>query len=162
MRKLIVPLALLALGVLLAAAVAIDCVRLAHDAYYRVELADAEMVKNEIRLVKQMEGRPKIASEVQASIEKVKSSRDRKERIAAYDLVIAAFRNSSSAELDPNNILDRKFTDEAAGAMNRRDVAQKQYDAERAAYEAYMNSWRGRIAAIFSPTPGADSRKTQR
>lgn len=157
MRKLIVPLALLAMGVLLAAAVAIDCVRLAQDAYHRVELADAEMAKNEIRLVKQMEGRPNVAPGVQAAIEKVKSSHDRKERIAAYDSVVAAFRNSSSAELDPNNILDRKFTDEAAGAMNRRDVAQKQYDAERASYDAYMSSWRGRIAGTFSHTLPADS-----
>jgi hypothetical protein len=161
MRKLIVPLALLAMGLLLAAAVAIDCVRLAHDAYYRVELADAEMAKNEIRLVKQMEGRPKTAPEVEAAIEKVKLSRDRAERIAAYDSIVAVFRNSTSAELDPNNILDRKFTDEAAGAMNRRDVAQKLYDAERSAYDAYMNSWRGRIARIFSPAVRAGSSRAQ-
>jgi hypothetical protein len=157
MRKLIVPLALLAMGALLAVAVAIDCVRLARDAYHRVELADAEMAKYEIRLVKQIEGRPKIAQEVQPSIEKVKSSHDRKERIAAYDSVMAVFRNSASAELDPNNILDRKFTDEAAGAMNRRDVAQKRYDEELAAYDAYMNSWRGKIARIFSSQGAAAS-----
>jgi hypothetical protein len=91
----------------------------------------------------------------------VKSSHDRKERIAAYDSVVAVFQNSASAELDPNNVLDRKFADEAAGAMNRRDVAQKQYDAEQAAYGAYMNSWRGRIARLCSATVRRNSGQTQ-
>jgi hypothetical protein len=158
MRNLIVPLALLAMGVLLAAAVAIDCVRLAHDARNRVESADGQMVKYETSFVKQLEGNGKTTPEVQAAIDRLKSAHGHDERVAAWDSLVAAFRKTPPEKIDPTNPLDRKFMDETAGAMNRRDVAQKPYDAERSAYDAYMNSWRGRIARIFS-SQGAEASK---
>jgi hypothetical protein len=55
-----------------------------------------------------------------------------------------------SSQIDPTNPLDRKFMDDAAGAMNRREVAQKQYEEELAPYEAYMKTWRGKVAMAFS------------
>ena len=53
------------------------------------------------------------------------------------------------AKLDATNPLDRKLMDEAAGAINRRDVAQKQYDEEASDYLDFLNSWRGSIAKRF-------------
>ncbi len=46
--------------------------------------------------------------------------------------------------------------DDTAGAINRRQVAEKPYDEELAAYQAYLKSWRGTIARMFSPVACAD------
>src|SRR5436190_1214979 len=59
---------------------------------------------------------------------------------------------------DATNPLDRKFMDDAAGAMNRREVAQKQYDEELAAYQNYLNSWRGSVARLFSSQARSDAK----
>jgi hypothetical protein len=150
MRKLTVPLAMLVMAMLLGAAVAIDCVRLAHDAEHRSELADAEMAKNELRLANVIDGSPKATPEVHATIAKLRSAQGRGERIDAYNSLVASLRNTMSSQIDATNPLDRKFMDEAAGAINRREVAQKQYEEERAPYEAYMKTWRGRVALSFS------------
>lgn len=150
MRRLIVPLALLAMGLLLGVAVVIDCVRLARDAQNRVLVTDGAMVTQEIRFAKQLEGNAKTGAAVRAAIEKFKAIHTRQERMAAYDELVVAFRNSASEKIDPNNQLDRKFLDEATGAINRRDVAQKQNTEEQAVYEAFMNSWRGKLAAFVS------------
>ena len=68
MKKLVLPLAILAMVLLLGAAVAWDCVRFAADARHRVELADEEMQKQETRLVKLLAGFAKTPPEVQSAV----------------------------------------------------------------------------------------------
>jgi hypothetical protein len=149
-RKLTLPLALLAMAALLGGAVAIDCVRLAHAAGNRVELADAEVVKNELRLANLIGSNAKATPEIHATVAKLRSPQGRSSRVEAYNSLVANLRNTVSGQIDPTNPLDRKFMDDAAGAMNRREVAEKQYDAERVGYDSYMESWRGQIARVFS------------
>ena len=57
---------------------------------------------------------------------------------------------------DATNPLDRKFMDDTAGAINRREIAEQPYDDEMAAYRAYLGSWRGSLARFFSSTAQAD------
>ena len=68
MRKLILPIALLAMAALLGAAVAIDCVRLAADGHSRVLVADGQMATQETRLVNVLANSPKTTPEVQSAI----------------------------------------------------------------------------------------------
>jgi hypothetical protein len=150
MRKLILPMALLAMAALLGAAVAIDCVRLAADGHSRVLVADGQMATQETRLVNVLANSPKTTPEVQSAISILKSIHGRQARMQAYDGLVASFHKTMSGTVDATNPLDRKFMDEAAGAINRRDVAQKQYDEESAAYQGLLNSWKGRVAKIFS------------
>ena len=157
MRKLILPLAILAMAALLGGAVAVDCVRLALDGHSRVLAADGQMAAQEIRLVNALNNSAKKTPEVESSITNMKSIHDRRARIEAYDSLVATFRNTLSGKIDPTNPLDRKFMDEAAGAINRRDVAQKQYDEEWTVYHKYLNSWRGRVARVFSSQARLDS-----
>jgi DNA mismatch repair ATPase MutS len=157
MRKLILPLAILAMAALLGGAVALDCLRLAWDGHSRVLTADGQMAAQEIRLVKALNNSAKKTPEVESSIASLKSKHDRRARIEAYDSLVASFRNSLSGKIDPTDPLDRKFMDEAAGAINRREVAKKQYDEELAAYQNYLNSWRGRVARVFSSQARSDS-----
>ena len=63
-----------------------------------------------------------------------------------------------SAAIDATNPLDRKFMDDTTGAINRRQVAEKPYDEESAAYQAYLASWRGQIARMISPVARADAK----
>ena len=150
MRKLILPLALLAMAALLGAAVAIDCVRLAADGHNRVLLADSDMKKQEMRLADVLLSSSKVTPEVQAAISTLKAIHGRQGHIQAYDALVASFHKAMSGTVDATNPLDRKFMDEAAGAINRRDVAQKQYDEESTAYQGLLNSWKGRVAKMFS------------
>jgi hypothetical protein len=159
MRKLIVPFAILAMAALLVGAVAVDSVRLALAAHYRAEMADWEMAKNEMRLVTLLESSAKATPEVQSAIANLKSIHGRAARMDRYDALVAAFRKTMAGAVDPTNPLDRKFMDDAAGTMNRREVAQKEFDVERAAYNAYVNSWRGRLAQKLSTPIRRDADK---
>jgi hypothetical protein len=154
-KKLIVPLAIVAMLALLGAAVAWDCVRLAADARNRVALADAEMKKHEERLLKLLAASPKSTPEMQSAVAAYKEATTPEARRDAYDRLVAAFRNAPNA-VDPTNPVDRKFMDDIAGAINRREVAQKPHDNEVAVYHAYLNSTRGRIARFFSPQASTD------
>lgn len=149
MKKLIIPVALLAMAAFIGAAMVVDCVRLAGEARDRVELADQELAKHESRLVKVLEGSPDQPPEVTATIKDYAAAWDLKTRHAAYDKLVAACQSTMSAKLDPTNPASRKFMDDANGAINRREVAEKQFDAEWQAYEEFMNSRRGRVASMF-------------
>ena len=146
MKKLIVPLAVVGMLMLLAAAVAWDCVRLAADARYRVSLADQEMQKHERRLVKLLSDSSASSPELQSAVATYQKADDLKTRHEAYERLVASFRKHITDEIDSTNPLDRKFMDDVAGAINRREIAEKQYDAETAACDSYLNSWRGRVA----------------
>ncbi|MGD9723713.1 MAG: hypothetical protein AB7O59_04825 [Pirellulales bacterium] len=150
MRRLILPLAMLAMGGLLFAAMAWDCVRLAADARQRVAAADEEMQKHETRLVKLLSTSPRRSAEVQTAIETYQAAGDPQTRHGAYEQLVASFRQSMSAEIDATNPLDRKFMDDVAGALNRREIAERQYDDEWARYQAFLGGVRGGLARWFS------------
>jgi hypothetical protein len=142
------------MGLLLAGAVWLDCNRIGSDYLRRVNLASEEMKKQEERLMSVLRSEPKASPEVRAAIEHYSSVAnspiDTKARFEAYDAVIESYRKTMSASVDPTNPLDRKFMDNVAGAINRREVTEKQYDAEVAAYEQFANTWQGKIARVFS------------
>lgn len=156
MKKLIVPLALLMMAALLGAAASLDCVRLAADARKRVTLADAELLKHETRLINSLNSAAKLSSEVQAAIVTYKGAATEQARHEAYQQLVATFRKTSSPTIDPTNPLDRKLMDDTAGAINRREIAEKQYDDENAVYQRFLNSWRGSLARVFSSQARAD------
>jgi hypothetical protein len=155
MKRLIVPLVLLAMGGVLAVAVAVDCARLAADYQYRVGLADAELRKHEQRFVGLVDGRSGKSAAITADIGEFRSAGDPAARHAAYERLVTSFRQSA-LEFDATNPVDRKFMDETTGAMNRRDVAEKPYDEEWAAYQRFLGTWRGGVARWFSSNARAD------
>ena len=150
MKKLILPVGLLAMGCLIGVAVVVDCVRLAGDARDRVELADQELAKHEARLVKILEASPDRTPDVAQAIEDYNSRWELGPRHEAYDILVAAYQRTMSDKVDPTNPANRKFMDDASGAINRRQVAEKAFDAEWQAYEQFMNSRRGRVARWFA------------
>ena len=150
MKKIILPLAIVAMMVLLAAAYTWDSVRTADNAHRRVELADEEMHKHEDRMVKLLSDSSQITPEVQAGIAAYQNATDPLTRQKAYEQLAASFQKTMSSKIDPTNPLDRKFMDDIAGAINRREVAQKQYDEESAAYKSLLSGVRGSLAKTFS------------
>ena len=156
MKKMVLPLAVLAMAGLLLAAMAWDCVGLAADARRRVALADEEMQKHEVRLVKLLTGYPRRSPGVQAAIDAYLVTDGSQARHDAYERVVASFRQSMSGAVDPTNPLDRKFMDDVAGAMNRREIAERQYGDEFAAYQAFLGGVRGGMARWFSSDARTD------
>jgi hypothetical protein len=149
-RKLILPLGIAAMLLFIGAAVVWDCLRLDADARHRVALADGELKKHEQRLVKLLTDSPKSSPEVRTAVTVWKRAADIPARHAAYDDIVAAFRKTMFEDFDPNNTLDRKFADDVAGAINRREVAEKPYEEERIAYQNFLNSINGAIVRQFS------------
>jgi hypothetical protein len=149
-KKLILPLGIAAMLLLIGAAVVWDCLLLDADARHRVALADGELKKHEERLVKLLLGSPKSSPEVTTAITVWEQAKDIPTRHAAYEDIVAAFRKTMFDDFDPNNTLDRKFADDVAGAINRREVAQKPYDEERALYQNFLNSINGAIVRQFN------------
>ena len=150
MKRFIVPLAIVVMLGLLGAAAAWDCVRLAADGHRRVALADQEMQKHELRLVKLLAGFEQRSPEVQTAIAAYHGADSPMRRHEAYEQLVTSFQKSMSSEIDPTNPLDRKFMDDIAGAINRREIAQHPYEDEFDAYQRYLNSLRGGVARWFS------------
>jgi hypothetical protein len=150
MKKLIIPAGLLAMAAFIGIAYAWDCVRLANDARERVELADQEVQKHEQRLVKTLEGFADRTPEVDAALAKYSETWDIEPRHEAYDELVTAFQKTMAGEIDADNPLNRKFMDDVSGAINRRQVALKAFDAKWSAYQEFLDSGRGRVAQRFS------------
>jgi hypothetical protein len=152
----LVAAAVAALVALIAAAFAVDCVRLASQARGRVDLADQELAKHEQRLVKLLTGAASVSPEVQTAITAYQEAASPPARHAAYEALVASFRQTMQAEIDPTNALDRKFMDDVAGAINRREVAEPPYDDEMTAYREYLDGLRGAVALWFAPQDDGD------
>lgn len=150
MKKLIIPAALLAMAIFIGVAFVVDCVRLAGAAHERVELADHELAKHETRLVKTLEGFNDRSPEVDTAIEEYAKTWEIEPRHAAYDKLVTSFQKTMAGEIDAANPINRKFMDDVAGAINRRQVAEKAFDDEWQAYQAFLKSQRGRVAQRFS------------
>ena len=152
MKKLIIPIALLAMAALIGVAMVFDCVRLANDAYGRVELADQELKKNEQRLVKSLNGFKERSPEVETAISNYLSAKGLTARHEAYENLVASFQRTMSSEVDPTNPTNRKFMDDVAGAINRRQIAEKAFDTEWQAYQEFLKTRRGKVAEFFVET----------
>lgn len=159
MKRLIVPLALVAMALVLFAAASLDCVRIAGDYQRRIALADGEVKKHEERLAKVLEGSPKVTPEVTTALVAYKSAHGAEERHDAYDQLAQSFQKTMAGAVDATNPLDRKFMDEAAGSINRREIAEKLYDVEDVAYQHFLQTWRGSLAQMFSSQARADFQK---
>jgi hypothetical protein len=155
-KRYLVIAAAVAMLALIAGAVALDCVRLAAQARHRVDLADHELAKHEQRLATLLASSPALTPEVKSAITAYEAPASPPARRAAYDKLVAAFRQSMQTAIDPTNALDRKFMDDVAGAINRHEIAAPSYDAEMSAYQAYLSSPRGAIARWFSPPDEAE------
>jgi hypothetical protein len=142
--------AAIAMLALIAAAFALDCVRLAAQARRRVNLADHELAKHEQRLVKLLTGSAALSPEVELAIAAYQAPASPPARHIAFDQLIAAFRQTMEHALDPTNALERKFMDDVAGAINRREMAEAPYNAEMSAYQAYLSGVRGAVARSLS------------
>lgn len=150
-KRYLIAAAAVAMLAVIAGAFALDCVRLAAQARSRVELADQELVKHELRLVKLLTGSAAISPEVQSAVTAYEATASPTARHAAFDQLLAAFRQSTEQAVDPTNALDRKFMDDIAGAINRREIAEAPYDAEMAEYQRYLSGPRGTVARWLSP-----------
>ncbi len=150
MKKSVIFLAIGAMALLLAAAVAWDSLRYVASARERVAMADAEMQKNEERLAKLLAGSQQVSPEVKAALSEHEAAEGRPARHAAYDKLVASFRQTMQSAVDPTDPLGRRFMDDIAGAINRREVVEKQYDSEWAAYREALGEFRGQVARAIS------------
>jgi hypothetical protein len=155
-KRYLVAAAAVAMLAVIAAAFALDCVRLAAQARHRVELADQELLKHEQRLVKLLAGSAELSPEVQSAITAYETPATPAGRHAAFDRLLAAFRQSMQHAVDPTDALQRKFMDDIAGAINRREIAEEPYDAEMSAYQRYLSGPRGTVARWVSPQERAE------
>jgi hypothetical protein len=156
MRKLLLPLAILLMAAFVFGAFALDCTRMAGEARHRAELADDEIRKNERRLADLLAGSEKRSPEVEAAIKEYASAEDLPARHAAYQKLVTTFRQTMSSSVDPTNPLDRRFMDDVAGAINRREIAEKPFAVEWASYREFLGSARGRVTRWFSPQARTD------
>lgn len=150
MKFIVLPLAIATMLALVAAAFTWDCVRIEHAEAEQLAAHDAELVKNEERLVAAVEGLPDVPAEVTAAIATYRAAQDRDARHAAYATLQAATERSLVTSLDPTNPLARRAMDEVAGAINRRTIAEKSYAEQRAIYTAWQQSFRGRVASSLT------------
>lgn len=159
MKKLVIPGALVAMLVLLCGAFVLDCLRYAASARHRVVVADDEMRKHEQRLVGLLSAGQGTSPELQAALSAYnEAAGSMQNRHVAYRKLATLALSSTSGKADPNDTLARKRMDDIAGAINRRDVAEKQYEVEAADYKKFLNGFMGNVAKTFSSQARADAR----
>lgn len=137
---LVIPAAVAMMAAVLLAAVRADCVRLAeaHDAEVRV--VDDELVKLERRWLE-------LALAPYDEVKK-KSQRSIYDAASEIDERHAAFRRGLDAPPLPfRNEEPQVNTDELQGIFNRWEIMERDYLKRAAERDAFMNSWRGKIAA---------------
>lgn len=93
---------------------------------------------------------------VEADLGAYQAAANPHDRHNSYYSLVMSFRKTMSGGVDPTNPLDRKFMDDIAGAINRREVAEKPYDEESVAYMNFLASWRGKLARTFSSRARSD------
>jgi hypothetical protein len=155
-KRVLVVAAAAAMLAMIAGAFVVDCMRLAEAARRRAALADQELVKHEQRLVKLLIGTGLMTEQVKSAINAYLAADAAPERHEAYEKVVAAFRQTMQTDFDPTDPLDRKFMDDVAGAINRRERAEPPYEAEAAAYREYLSGTRGAVARRFSAQARGD------
>ena len=155
-RWLILLLVVLAMLALVGLAFAWDCVRIAANHRERIALADAEVIKHEERLVTLLRSSPQLTDGVKAAIAKYEAADTAPARLVAYDDLVVAFRTSMSDSVDPTNPLERKFMDDIAGVINRREIACDPRDEEWTDYRQFLAGFRGRVARSFSSRAQSD------
>lgn len=159
MKKLVIPGALVAMLVLLAGAFVLDCLRYAASARHRVALADDEMRKYEQRLVGLLSAGQGTSLELQAALSAYnEAAGSMHNRHAAYRKLATLALSFPGGKADANDTLARKRMDDIAGAINRRDVAEKQYEVEAAEYKKFLDGLMGSVAKTFSSQARADAR----
>ncbi|MBX3412173.1 MAG: hypothetical protein KF708_05590 [Pirellulales bacterium] len=149
MKYIILPLSVVVMSGLIASAFVWDCVRL--DRRYAAQLSavDGELLKHETRLITAVQGMPRVPDDVNAAIEQYRAAGGRKDRHAAYATLKSTTERSLNTSLDPTNPLARRVMDDVAGAINRRSLAEKPYGDAQGQYQAWQNSFRGRVAGNF-------------
>jgi hypothetical protein len=158
MKKLALPIAIVTMMLLIGAAYTWDSVRAANAARHRVDLADQELQKQEQRLVKLLAENPKTTVDVQTVMAEHKNAASPDVRRDAYERLASAVKTSMSTRFDPANPAERSMMDNIVGAINRHEVAQKMYDDELAAYQAFLAGFRGSLAKTFSTSARDDSK----
>jgi len=149
-KRVLVAAVAFAMLALIASAFALDCVRLADQAHRRVDLADQELSKHEQRLVKLLSSSNALSPDVQLAITAHQAAQSLPARHIAFDQLLAVFGRTMQPDVDPTHVLGRKFMDDVAGAINRRELAEPPFEAEMAAYRTYLGGSRGSVARWFS------------
>ena len=90
--------------------------------------------------------------EAKTALAAYRTADDLTARHAAYQQLVTSFRQTMSQTIDATNPLDRKFMDDTAGAINRREIAEKPYEEEFTAYQAYLEELARPSPACF-PQP---------
>lgn len=149
MKRLVIPIGLLAMAVVVAVAFVWDCVRIDGDHREQVALADADLQRNEDRLVQALRGLGEPSPALQVAIDAHASAKSRDARHTAYGRLRAEAEQALTQVKDPNQPAARKVIDDVSGAINRRRVAEQAYQQSVAALDQWRGTFRGATARRF-------------
>jgi hypothetical protein len=133
---IVIPGVLAIMAFVMYAAVRMDCARIADDYDEQVRLVDAELQRLEVRYLKLLKVSPQAQAELDPSSEYA-AARTADERHQAFRRL---------TEMHPASGGGPSTSDDAAGAFNRWQILDREYQARAEERDAYMHSWRGKIA----------------
>jgi hypothetical protein len=140
---------------LAAAAFVWDSARALSSADAAVEERDAYLKAQEERFISLLASLPEQGPELPRIISEYKQSPDRRTRHAAFEKLVAASQKQMFAEVDPTDPLKRRFADDFAGALNRRQIGKGFFDQAVAEYDALAQTTRGKAGRWATGLPAA-------
>ena len=158
--QVVLPIALLAMSAIIAAAFSIDCVRVADQAGERAQVADRELKDLEQRtidLLKKDTDLPPGLRERLNENRQYYDGDDPDQDIAARHAWFESLAGRMfPVEVDPTGTASgpaRHRNDQIAGLVNRWRIARAAYIEERAQYDRLLHSFRGQTALQFGHMP---------
>lgn len=140
MRKLILVIAVLVMGAIMAGAFAMDSVRLTLAAREQVANADDALKTAEIRLVRTLSAWGDAPESVKSAIQAYNAATTPEERRGAYDELVAATQQAITSQPPITTTKD-----DIAGAINRRVVAERPFNEVKEEYDRWLKTPRGRL-----------------
>ncbi len=140
----VLPLALLAMALVIGAAFCADCVRVAGQLQAKLALADEPLQKSEARVVELLRQRGALPLEIESALGRYDPAAPSADRLEAFDALAGRLPLLDAGRQDESLV---RLRDEINGALNRRRVALEVRQQQAAAWNAFRDSLRGRVAA---------------
>lgn len=141
---IVLPLAAALMAAVIAAAIGADCARIARQLQARVALADEPLLKSEGRVVELLRGQSALPLELETALQRYDPAALAADRHATFEQLAGRLPLLYSRLKGDEG---QRLRDEIDGALNRRNIALQAYREQLAAWTAFRDSWRGRVAA---------------
>lgn len=116
----------------------------------QLETVDTELKLHEERYLREISSFPNIPGELTESIQRYRTTDTISARHRLFNDLTTQAQRFLLGRDPSSNQLERKMLDEMAGALNRRQIAERHFQEALQECKRVQSSWRGTLGGVFS------------